>query len=118
IPLGEARPEAYPVRRGRQLLSAERGAGTAEAAEDGERVAGHGLPDELAARLDLAVEAGRELVRLRLRAGPDQHELPAPLDAVALALEAVGEVARLAVRRKLDAHLPRCEAALDGLLLP
>src|SRR5207237_10696803 len=47
-----------PAARGRP--SAERGAGAAQAAEEGERVARNRLPDELPARLDLAVAPRRE----------------------------------------------------------
>ena len=90
-PLGEPRrQQAYPGRRERQRVS-DRGSGAAQAAEDGEGIARDGLPDELAARLDLAVDAGCERLGVLLRGGADDQVLPAALDGVALVLELVGE---------------------------
>ena len=89
-----------------------------EAAEDRERVPRHGLPDELAARLDLAVHALGERLGVLLRGRADDQVLPAALDRVALALERLGERTGLAVRREGDPDLPRRVAALELLFLP
>src|SRR5581483_2865069 len=99
-------------------MSAGRGAAAAEAAEDRERVAGNRLPDDLAARLDLPVDAGGERLGVLPRVRPDDQVPPPALDRVALLLELVGERARVGVRAELHADLPRRVAALDGFLLP
>src|ERR1035437_291950 len=71
------------------------GAGAAQAAEDGERVAGHGFPHEAPAGLDLAVDTFCERFGVFLRGGADDQVAPAALDRVALLLQAVSEIARL-----------------------
>jgi len=91
---------------------------TAEAAEDRKRVLRGDLPDELAARLDLAVDSLRELAGFLLRAGAHDQEAPAAHDVVALALELVRQLARLGMRLALDANLPRRVATLELLFLP
>src|SRR5438046_2683458 len=90
----------------------------AETAEDRERVLRADPPDELTARLDLAVDALRELAGFLLRAGAGDQEAPAAHDVVALALELVRQLPRLGVRLALDANLPRRVAPLDLLFLP
>src|SRR5205814_7101299 len=50
----------------------------ADAAEDRKRIAGHGLPDDLAAGQDLAVKAPRELLGLLPGRRTDDEEAPAP----------------------------------------
>ena len=76
------------------------------------------LVDELAARLDLAVDALGQRVCVLAARGSDDEVLGAPLGLVALGLELVGELARRLVRSALDAHLPRGEAAVELFLLP
>src|SRR4051812_47934860 len=103
VPWASCAPQAYPEGRGRQpscpagLRSAERGAGASQAAEDRERVARNRLPDELAARLDLAVETGHEGLCRRFRSRADDQVAPPALDGVALLLEPVPELAGGAV---------------------
>src|SRR3954471_8487160 len=109
-------PAARPSTAGRQLSNG--GSGASQASEDRERVAGSGLPDHLAARLDLAVDAGCERVCVLARVEPDDQVLPAPLDREAFLLEPVGQLARLVVRGEGDADLPGSKAALHGLLFP
>src|SRR5205823_3168957 len=58
-----------------------------EAAEDREGVLRHRLVDELAACLDLAVNALRQLASLLLTRGARDDEVEAPRDAVTLRLE-------------------------------
>src|SRR4249920_1729013 len=85
----------------------QRCSGSAEAAEDGERVLRSDLPHELAARLGLAVQALRELSCLLF--GGDAHDqvVEAAHDRISLLLKLIGELLRLAVRLTLDPHLPR-----------
>src|SRR5262245_51727477 len=90
----------------------------AEPAEDGERIPGHDLPDQLAARLDLAMERAGELVGLFAGRCPDEDVLPAPNDLPPLALEPIREGVCLLVRRALDPDLPGRVAVLHGLFLP
>ena len=93
VPLVERRrPQAYPRRPGASTAGLpDRGSGAAHAAENGERVARDGLPDELAAGLDLAVHALGERLGVLLRGGADDQVPPAALDAVALLLERLRE---------------------------
>ena len=77
-----------------------------------------GLPDELAARRDLAVHAGRQRLRVLLGRGPDDEELRLADHRVALPLELLCQRRRLVLRGALDAHLPRRVAAVELLLLP
>src|SRR5206468_3585691 len=90
----------------------------AQAAEDSERIAGDGLPDELSARLDRTVNPRRQ--GLRILPGGRSHDQvpPAALDRVSLLLEPIGELARGRVRGEIDAHLPGCVAAFERLLFP
>jgi hypothetical protein len=99
-------------------LSFLRRPGAAHAAENGEGVAGHGLPDELAAGLDRAVQTGRQGLRVGLRSGADDQVAPLPDRLVALALELLGELAGLAARPGVDPNLPRRVALVELLLLP
>ena len=78
----------------------------------------HRLVDDLASRLDLAVELLRELLRLLARARADEDVRPPAHDVLPLLLEPVGERVRLLVRRALDADLPGRVPALEHLLLP
>src|SRR5215468_2376792 len=114
IPLGGAAhtEEYHSARR-----FSQRGLQT-QAAEDGERVPGLGLQDDLSAGLDLAVEAGRKRVRVLAGGSADDEVVEAPLGLVALGLESAGKLVGLFARRTLDAHLPRCIAALELLLFP
>src|SRR5476651_1761146 len=86
--------EAYPQRAYRQLAQSARPSGClrAEAAEDREGVAGDGLPDDLAAGLDLAVDASGERVGVLLRRRARDQVSPAPLDRVPLLFERVGQL--------------------------
>src|ERR1700751_5263374 len=97
------------------IADSEAGGLPAQAAEDGERVLGRGLPDHLPAWLRLAVHALGERVRLVLGRDADDQVAPAANDGVPLALELVGERVGLAVRRQLDPHLPRGMAVLELL---
>src|SRR2546425_7684121 len=90
---------------------------TSESAEDGERVAGGRLPDELPAGLDLTVELAGELLGGLPGRRPGDHVRPAADDAVAVGLEAERELLGLGVRPAGDADLPRRVAVLCGLLL-
>ena len=89
----------------------------AQAAEDGKGVLRHDLPDELAACLDLAVDALGE--GLGLLAGPRAHDdvRPAPYDVVAVRLQLVCESVGLVMRGALHTHFPGGEAAGNELLL-
>src|SRR3954451_1167651 len=113
-------PTPYRTRRPwqeRRKALSERCSVASEASEHGPRIARHRLPQELSAGPDLAVETGRERVRLLTGLDARDHVRPAPHDAVAVGHEPVGELLRLAVRGALDAHLPRCVAGVGGLLL-
>jgi len=76
------------------------------------------LPDDLAARLDLAVEALREGVGIFSRSGADDEVAEAALRLVALGFELLRELASLLAGRALDPHLPRCKAAVELFLFP
>src|SRR5262249_59993804 len=67
-----------------ERVGLNRRARSAQSAEDGERVLGQRLVDELATRLGLAVEPLRELVRLVFRRCSDEHVGVAAKDALAL----------------------------------
>src|SRR4051812_15920270 len=90
----------------------------AHAAEDGERVARGGLPDQLPARLDLAVQAGGQGVGVLAGRGADDQEAPVADGPVALVLERLGERVRPLARAQVDAHFPRRVAVVELLLLP
>src|SRR6476646_195399 len=90
----------------------------AQAAEDGERIARLDLIDELAARLDLAVQAGCQGVGILAARGADDEVVEAPLGHVTLGLELIRKLTGLLARSALDAHLPRGEATLELFLLP
>ncbi len=105
-------------RPGRRVNALHRRTGAAEAAEDRERVPRDGLPDELAARLDLTVEPPRERLGVLLRVGADDQVPPAALHGIPLLLEPVRELAGLPVGRERDPDLPWGIAVLELLLLP
>src|SRR5207302_5236144 len=90
----------------------------AEAAEDREGVLGSRFPDELAARLDLTVQARRERVGVLLRGGADDEVVEAAHRVVPLALERLRQGLRLVTRGALDPDLPRRVAAIELLLFP
>src|SRR6266545_629273 len=102
---------------GRQRARAWVKALPGEAAEDRERIAGHDLPDELARRLDLAVQPYGELLCLLACRRPEEHEAPEAADVVALLLELLLETLRLLARVALDSDLPGRDPALEQLLL-
>jgi hypothetical protein len=89
-----------------------------QAAEDCQGIARDGLPDDLAARLDFAVDARRERLGVPLRRGADDEVPPAALDGVPLSLEFLRELLRRVVRGEGDPDLPRREAAVELLLFP
>src|SRR5262249_24476049 len=101
-----ADPPAGGVSTDRGNCGLERGSRASQAAEARERVLRRDLVDELAARLDLAVEPLRQLFRLLARAGADDQVVEGPHDAEALLFELLLELSRLAVRRRLHANLP------------
>src|SRR5207302_4361291 len=90
----------------------------AQAAEDRERIAGLGLQHDLAAGLDLAVEAGRQRVGVLAARGADNEVVEAAVGLEALGLELLGKLASRLPRRTFDAHFPRREAAIELLLFP
>src|SRR6266536_283420 len=90
----------------------------AEPAEDRKRVLWRYLPDELAAGLDLAVDAPGELPGLLLGSRAGDHIAEAANDLVALALELVGELLRGPVRVSLGPDLPGRVPVLHFFLLP
>src|SRR6478735_3456234 len=93
------------------------GSDVGQAAEEPEWILRHRLVDHLAACLHLAVEPCSECPRLLLVGAACDHEAPAPDDAVALGLEAVGQIdGRLVVARG-DPDLPGCEALGDQLVV-
>src|SRR5438105_3807571 len=110
----QAASTQYPMRRRLWLNGGSR---TPKTAEDGERVPGRDLPDELPARLDLAVEPVGERLGLLPRLGAGDHVSPAADDAVALRLEALRKLARLVVRAAGDPHLPGRIPRRERLLL-
>ena len=90
----------------------------AHAAEDGEGILGPGLPDELAARLDLPVQAGREGVRILARGRADDQVAPMADRVVPLPFELLGEGGGGMARAAVDAHLPGGVTVLELLLFP
>src|SRR5438067_2434529 len=95
----------------------ERRTRAADAAEDHERILRHRLPDELRARLDLAVEAGGELLGLLAGRGARDDVAEPARDAVALGIELGRELRGLVARPALDVHLPGRTAFREQLLL-
>src|SRR4029077_3022712 len=93
--------EGYRLRRHRQRLL------QTEAPENREGIAGFRFQHYLAAGLDLAVEAGREHVRVLSRSGAHNEVVVPPLGLIALALELLRELPRCLSGRTFDAHLPR-----------
>src|SRR5436305_11210531 len=90
----------------------------AQAAEDGERIGGLDLVDELTAGLDLTVQArGQGVGVLAARCADDEVVEPL-LGLVALGLEPRRELACLLTRGALHAHLPRRESAPELFLFP
>src|ERR1700751_545270 len=89
-----------------------------ETAENRERALRSRFPDDLAARLDLAVEALRQLVRVLAGRGADDEIAEAPLRLVALGFELLRELVGLLAGRALDPPLPRGKAAVELFLLP
>src|SRR5579864_8497149 len=85
-PLGEPRCHKHTPRYGsvnlRRLAS--------EASEDGEWILRGRLPDDLAAGLDLSVQACRERLGILLRGGPDDEVAEAVHRPVSLGLELLG----------------------------
>src|SRR5579875_1549102 len=116
-PRRRAHFQGYPNLRSAEL----------ERRDDREGMALQGLPDQLAAGLDLAVQAAGERGRVLAGGAPGDHSVPAADDAVALGLETVGELARGAVVGRPEADLPRRVALgehlrvgirLGGLVVP
>ena len=64
------------------------------------------------------MQAPRERLSLFLRGGADDHVTEAADHAIALLLELVRQLARLVVRRPLDANLPGRVPVLHLFLLP
>src|SRR5262249_30651634 len=88
-----------------------------QSAEDCEGILGQRLVDELPARLSLAVEPLRELLRLVLRRCSDQHVRVSAEHAVPLVLEPTGELFGLVRRSGFDSYLPGRVPVLEDLLL-
>ena len=83
-----------------------------------ERVARRRLPDDLAAGLDRAVQAGGERVGLVAARDAGDQIAEAGARAGSPRREPLGKLARLPVGAALHAHLPGRVAALDLLLFP
>src|SRR5438270_13800333 len=102
-PLGEPRSGKHtPPRR-----SVNPNGSGAEAAEDREGVLGSRFPDELAARLDLTVQARRERVGVLLRGRADDEVVEASHGVVSLDLELLRQGLRLLAGRAVDPDRPR-----------
>src|SRR2546423_13642361 len=113
-PLGEPRSGKHTPRR----RSVNPNGLRAQASEDGEGVLGSRFPDELAARLDLPVQARRERVGVFFRGRADDEVVEAAHGVVPLALELLRQGLRLLAGRALDTDLPRRVAAVELLLFP
>src|SRR5437588_5158633 len=113
IPLCERRNEKNTLPAGSVNVGL-----AAEPAEDGEGIGAARLVDQLAAGLDLAVEAGGQRVRVLAGRSADDQVLETAFGLVPLRLETVGESPRLLPRRAFDAHLPRRKTAFELFLLP
>src|ERR687888_986743 len=93
--------------------------GAADAPENGKGALRHAfLPDDLAAELDLALQAPGQIASLLFGSGPHDQVAPAANDVVALGLESVGKLPGLSMGLPLDPHLPRRVAAVELLFLP
>ena len=93
--------------RGEERLLLERSSVAAEPAEDGERDCRASTSQTSSPPGSTSpCSRGRELLGLLARRGAGDHVRPAPHDAVALRLEPVGELARLAVRARTGSAPP------------
>src|SRR6266511_1540785 len=89
----------------------------AQASENRERILGYRLPNQLAAGLDVAVDALRQLFRLFAARSARDHVAEVAHDAVSLRLEPLGQLVGGLERVALHAHFPGRVAVREHLLL-
>jgi hypothetical protein len=90
----------------------------AHSPEDRKRIVRLGLPDQVAARLHLAVKPRCERVGVLAGGGADDQVAPVADRVVALLFQLLGEVAGSLAGAAVDAYLPRREAVRELLLFP